>query len=41
MGYGILAGSLFLQLPQIFKILKSKSVAGLSTKARYAEVPKP
>jgi hypothetical protein len=38
MGYGILAGSLFLQLPQIIKILMAKSVVGLSKRARYAEV---
>lgn len=39
LGYGILVGSLFLQVPQLFKILKLKSVAGISRWSRYSEVP--
>jgi len=39
LGYGILVGSLFLQVPQLYKILKLKSVAGISRWSRYSEVP--
>ena len=39
LGYGILVGSLFLQVPQLFKILKLRSVAGISRWSRYSEVP--
>ena len=35
LGYGILVGSLFLQVPQLVKILKLKSVAGISRWSRY------
>mmetsp|Transcript_42569 Transcript_42569/g.106448 ORF Transcript_42569/g.106448 Transcript_42569/m.106448 type:complete len:362 (+) Transcript_42569:102-1187(+) len=38
-GYGILAGSFGLQVPQIFKIVASKSVIGISRASRYSEVP--
>lgn len=34
MGYGMLAGSLFLQAPQIIKIVASKSVLGISRASR-------
>jgi len=39
MGYGILVGSLFLQMPQIVKISTSRSVTGISRASRYSEVP--
>uniref|UniRef100_A0A7S4L975 Mannose-P-dolichol utilization defect 1 protein homolog n=1 Tax=Guillardia theta TaxID=55529 RepID=A0A7S4L975_GUITH len=39
LGYGILVGSLFLQVPQLLRILLSRSVVGLSATARYSEVP--
>ncbi len=39
LGYCIVAGSFFLQLPQLIKIMKSKSVIGLSSLSRYSEVP--
>jgi hypothetical protein len=39
LGYGILVGSLFLQVPQLYKILKLRSVAGISRWSRYSEVP--
>lgn len=39
LGYGILVGSLFLQVPQLIKILKLRSVAGISRWSRYSEVP--
>jgi hypothetical protein len=39
LGYGILLGSLFLQVPQLYKILKARSVAGISRWSRYSEVP--
>jgi len=39
LGYGILVGSLFLQVPQLFKILKLRSVKGISRWSRYSEVP--
>ena len=38
LGYGILVGSLFLQVPQLIKILKLRSVAGISRWSRYSEV---
>jgi hypothetical protein len=34
MGYGILVGSLFLQMPQIIKIVMSRSVMGISRASR-------
>ena len=34
LGYGILVGSLFLQVPQLIKILKLRSVAGISRWSR-------
>ena len=39
LGYGILVGSLFLQVPQLVKILRLRSVAGISRWSRYSEVP--
>jgi hypothetical protein len=39
LGYCIVAGSFFLQLPQLIKIMKSRSVIGLSSLSRYSEVP--
>jgi hypothetical protein len=39
LGYGILLGSLFLQVPQLVKIVKLRSVAGISRWSRYSEVP--
>jgi len=39
LGFGILVGSFFLQLPQILKIFRAKSVTGISLSARYSEVP--
>uniref|UniRef100_A0A6T7RA07 Mannose-P-dolichol utilization defect 1 protein homolog n=1 Tax=Hanusia phi TaxID=3032 RepID=A0A6T7RA07_9CRYP len=39
LGYGILVGSLFLQVPQLLRILLSRSVVGISATARYSEVP--
>ena len=37
-GYGIIAGSLFFKLPQVFKILNAKSVAGIARSMFYSEV---
>lgn len=39
MGIGIMGGSFFLKMPQIVKILSSKSVEGLSPMAVYHELP--
>ena len=39
LGYCIVAGSFFLQLPQLLKIMKSRSVHGLSLLSQYSEVP--
>jgi uncharacterized membrane protein len=39
LGYCIVAGSFFLQMPQLLKIMKSRSVLGLSSLSRYSEVP--
>ena len=39
LGYCIVAGSFFLQLPQLLKIMKNRSVLGLSSLSRYSEVP--
>lgn len=38
-GLSIIAGSVFLKVPQIVKILEAKSVVGLSATSLYAEVP--
>ena len=38
-GYAIFLGAIFLKLPQIFNIVKSKSVDGLSAIALYSDVP--
>lgn len=38
LGYGIIAGSSILKLPQIFKILKHQSVEGISRLTFYMEI---
>lgn len=38
LGYAIIAGSTFLKLPQVIKIVSAKSVAGLSPVSFYLEV---
>lgn len=39
LGYCIFMGSFFLQMPQLLKIFRARSVTGISLSARYSEVP--